>query len=180
MHDGAHRQRRHLVDELPRAGVAVHLRDGVDDLAAELTDLVLGDGPLDQLAVLDDDRLADGPLELHVEVLGEQLGEDGAPGPVGVPLLLFSVCGRQFVDGGGTQQVERLRLVEPWVLVGEQIHPGDVVLNRPDDVLAEPRAEYLLLHAHEDARLRAGLLVLERVHVHLVAVEVGIVWRTII
>jgi len=54
-----------------------------------------------------------------------------------------------------------------------------VVLNGPDDVLAKARGEDLFLNAHEDAGLRASLLVLEGVHVHLVAAgEVGVVRRT--
>ena len=53
----------------------------------------------------------------------------------------------------------------------------DLVVDGADDGAAEARREDVLLHAHEDLGLRARLLALQHVHVHLVAVEVRVVRR---
>ena len=59
----------------------------------------------------------------------------------------------------------------------EQVSPGEEVPDRADDRPAVPRREYLVLDAHEHQRLGPRLFALGDVEVHLVAVEVCVVWR---
>ena len=76
------------------------------------------------------------------------------------------------------EDAQDLLLVEHGVVVGEQVRPGDVVMDGADDGASEPRGHYVLLHPHEDQRLGPGLVALQYVQVHLVAIEVSVVWRT--
>src|SRR5207249_6689987 len=75
--------------------------------------------------------------------------------------------------------VRGLLLRELRVLVREEEGPGDVVVDPAGDGAPEPGAEDVFLHPHQDAGLRTGLLALEDVEVHLVAVEVSDIWGTV-
>ncbi len=177
MHDGSNCHRRHLVDEHSRTRLGVDFRDGVHNFATEGADCVLVDRSSRQLAVLDDDIVASRRPELQREVLREQLREDGPSFP-DCAGCVFTVGGGQLVDGRLSEKVQRLCFGELGIVVSQQIQRRDVVLDGADDVLAEPWRENLLLHSHQHARFRSGFLVLQRVHIHLVAVKVGVIRRT--
>jgi hypothetical protein len=81
------------------------------------------------------------------------------------------------LDADLAEDAKGLALLEVLVLEGQQEGSGDLVVDGPDDGAAEAGAEDVLLDPHQDAGLGAGLLALQHVHVHLVAVEVGVVRR---
>src|SRR2546425_310971 len=190
-HDRADGHLRRPIDELPRGVRPVVPSQLVQDLALERADRVLVDRTGHDYAVLDDDERVflfellqpdvalrrNRGLERHAEVLRQDRGEQGLPGPelLAAPL---DVRRRKVPHVDLAQDERDLLPSELALLVRQEERARDVIVDAADDRAAEPRGEDVLLHPHEDPGLRARFLALQDVQVHLVAVEVRVVRRT--
>src|SRR2546430_810463 len=180
-HDRADRHLRPLVDEDPCGVRSIIPRELVEDLAFEGADPVLVDRARHDDALLDHDEgvflleflepdvplRGDRRLERHAQVLRQDRGEEGLPRPELLAAFL-DVRRREIPDVDLGQDERDLLAGELAILVREQERPRDVVVDAADHGPAEPRGEDVFLHAHEHAGLRAGLLALQDVQVHLV------------
>ena len=189
--DRGDREAARLIEELPRPAHAVVAGDGVQQGALLERDGLLVDRAGLELAAVDNDpgvvRAVQGRIRalvpdvgpvLHREVLGDQRREQLLPRPELSAVLVGPGRRRgRHLDPG--EHVRHLVAVEVGVLVGQEEHPGDVVVEHPDDRSAVARREDVFLDLHQDLRLGAGLLALEHVEVHLVAIEIRVVGRAV-
>ena len=115
-------------------------------------------------------------LKTMLRCSGRILGEDLLVAPVLLAVLHLAGRGHP-LDAGVPHQVEGLFLREPAQVVRQHEDTRDVVMDTADDRAAETRGEDVLLHGNEDGCLGPGLFGLRHVHVHLIAIEVGVVGR---